>query len=137
MPGPARQHENGGRSDEEVLELRGDRRDPFAARRATRAFLDGRVDPPMCDDVLLVVSELVTNAVVHAGTDLTVRLQISSSRLRVEVTDTAAQLPVMRDLDHVAERGRGMRIIARVADRWGVEPVGDRGKTVWAELARR
>jgi hypothetical protein len=111
---------------------------PFAARRfvagllACRPFA-GRVDP---DDVQLVVSELATNAVVHAGTPFSISVSSDGAVMRIEVSDWSAAPPVMRDGAVGALSGRGLRLVAAVSGNWGVEP-GPDGKTVWAELPLR
>ena len=133
---PRSEDEHQGFPDEEVLELRGDRRAPLEARRATRAFVDGRLEGPGCDEALLLVSELVTNAVLHAAPPVTVRLHISAHRFRVEVTDGGSDLPVVREPTRIDDRGRGMHIVAHLADRWGVDRIPNDGKTVWAEVRR-
>jgi len=89
------------------------------------------------EDVLLVVSELVTNACLHAGGPEELRLWRSSKALRVEVVDGGAGEPAPRT-PHRAGRpgGHGMFIVQRLCLDWGVIRDGERtGKTVWAELA--
>ncbi|WP_329025907.1 MULTISPECIES: ATP-binding protein [unclassified Streptomyces] len=89
------------------------------------------------EDVLLVVSELVTNACLHADGPDELRIAHSSKVLRVEVTDGGAGQPAPRT-PHRAGRpgGHGMFIVQRLCLDWGVVRVpGEPGKTVWAELA--
>src|SRR5687768_3904936 len=133
MPGSARLERNGGEQDEHVVALSGDRFDPFTARRATRKFLHGRVDTSVCDEAVLLVSELVTNAVMHARTALTLRLRAEAGQLRVEVDDHDERLPVLSESNHESERGRGLHLLESVASRWGVTPRAG-GKTVWFEV---
>jgi hypothetical protein len=108
---------------------------PFAARRfvagllACRPFA-GRV---AADDVLLAVSELATNAVIHAGTPFAVSVSATDETMRISVQDWSSAPPIMRDASPAARSGRGLRLIAAVSRSWGVEP-GPDGKTVWAEL---
>ncbi|UNO41663.1 ATP-binding protein [Streptomyces sp. MST-110588] len=89
------------------------------------------------EDVLLVVSELVTNACLHAEGPEELRLRCDSKKLRLEVTDLGAGSPAPRT-PHRAGRpgGHGMFIVQRLCLDWGVvrNPDGA-GKTVWAELA--
>lgn len=89
------------------------------------------------EDVLLVVSELVTNACLHAEGPEELRLRCNAKVLRLEVTDLGAGAPAPRT-PHRAGRpgGHGMFIVQRLCLDWGVvrNPDGT-GKTVWAELA--
>lgn len=89
------------------------------------------------EDVLLVVSELVTNACLHAGGPEELLLRRSPKSLRLEVVDGGGGEPVPRT-PHRAGRpgGHGMFIVQRLCLDWGVTRSTDRpGKTVWAELA--
>ncbi|MBU7598604.1 ATP-binding protein [Streptomyces sp. P38-E01] len=88
------------------------------------------------EDALLVVSELVTNACLHAGGPQELRIGRGARTLRVEVTDDGGGKPSPRT-PHQAGRpgGHGMFIVQRLCREWGVEPdPGGSGKTVWAEL---
>lgn len=89
------------------------------------------------EDVLLVVSELVTNACLHAEGPDELRIACTPKALRVEVADGGAGQPAPRT-PHRAGRpgGHGMFIVQRLCLDWGVVRVpGTPGKTVWAELA--
>ncbi|MCB5907533.1 ATP-binding protein [Streptomyces pinistramenti] len=89
------------------------------------------------EDVLLVVSELVTNACLHAEGPEELRLRCASKVLRLEVSDLGAGSPAPRT-PHRAGRpgGHGMFIVQRLCLDWGVVRNADgAGKTVWAELA--
>ncbi|MEV0491613.1 ATP-binding protein [Streptomyces atratus] len=89
------------------------------------------------EDVLLVVSELVTNACLHAEGPEELRIACAPKVLRVEVVDGGAGQPAPRT-PHRAGRpgGHGMFIVQRLCLDWGVQRVpGEPGKTVWAELA--
>lgn len=88
----------------------------------------------LAEDVVLVVSELATNAIEHARTSLVVNLDDGRVRVRVRVRDHSHERPVLRSVEEDPERGWGLRMIARVAS-WGWEPHPD-GKTVWAEIER-
>lgn len=87
------------------------------------------------DEAELVVSELVTNALLHTGSPatLTLRHDLGESLLCVGVEDTSTQHPQPRETADDATGGRGMQIVQMVAERWWVAPRGD-GKTVWADL---
>nr|WTB28254.1 ATP-binding protein [Streptomyces sp. NBC_00830]WTB35827.1 ATP-binding protein [Streptomyces sp. NBC_00830] len=82
----------------------------------------------------MIVSELVTNAVRYGGgTDLRLRLTVRSS-LVVEVSDQSRCCPRLRRPCDDDEGGRGMRLVADLAQRWGFHHETTEGKTVWAEL---
>jgi anti-sigma regulatory factor (Ser/Thr protein kinase) len=84
----------------------------------------------------LVVSELVTNAVVHARTPLEVRVLVAGDRVRIEVHDQTAGQPRRRSPTTHATGGRGLRMVEALCHAWGVETDADgAGKTVWAEVA--
>ncbi|MEU8620252.1 ATP-binding protein [Streptomyces sp. NPDC048623] len=89
------------------------------------------------EDVLLVVSELVTNACLHAEGPESLRVLRLAEVLRLEVADRGAGQPAPRT-PHRAGRpgGHGMFIVQRLCRTWGIDRVsGAPGKTVWAELA--
>ncbi len=107
------------------------------ARRTIAAFLDPTEVPgAVVEDVLLLVSELVTNAVVHAGSPAVVRLDADLERIKVAVADREAEKkPSIREPDPSSSSGRGVLLVDRLAARWGVEPQCT-GKVVWFELPR-
>lgn len=86
------------------------------------------------DDALLLVTELVANAVRHGEGPVTLTLVRDQGRLRVEVTDASRRPPRPRDKGVEAESGRGLQIVDVLATRWGTTPAGSAGKTVWFEL---
>lgn len=109
------------------------------ARDAARVVLrDWQVATPVVDDALLVISELVTNAVRHAGTASTLELELGQTgeRLRVALLDGSSAEPRLRRAGTAAEDGRGMAILAALSDRWGIEPRSG-GKLVWWEVDLR
>src|SRR3954451_9842753 len=110
-----------------------DERSVATARRLLLAALDGREDPAV-DDAVLVISELVTNAVRHTRTVLLVLVTIENHTLHVDVTDDNPTLPTPPDPEHQATGGRGLRIVDALATRWGVTPTTEGGKTVWFEM---
>lgn len=84
---------------------------------------------PRYDDLALVVSELVSNSVVHSNDGLvSVSLKKTNGRVRVEVKDPGPGF----DADHRRGDGLGLEIVSQVADAWGVDNEGE--CTVWAEL---
>jgi anti-sigma regulatory factor (Ser/Thr protein kinase) len=80
----------------------------------------------------LVVSELATNAVLHAATPFEVAVKVVPT-VRVEVSDGSAEPPVRRHHDLAGSHGRGLLIVDRCAQRWGVDPLPS-GKVVWADV---
>ncbi|MFJ4775391.1 ATP-binding protein [Streptomyces sp. NPDC088762] len=92
------------------------------------------------EDALLLVSEVVTNACLHAGGPRELVLRHMPERLRVEVSDDSSEPPRRRlPGDRALPGGHGLILLERLARSWGSEPSGgDRpGKTVWLEVAAR
>jgi anti-sigma regulatory factor (Ser/Thr protein kinase) len=105
-----------------------------AVSDARRFVLEaGDVPDEAAGDVALLVSEVASNAVLHARSPFTVTVERRGSNLRVAVSDSSAVLPVVKHLSNEATTGRGLRILGHLAQAWGVEPDGD-GKTVWFEV---
>lgn len=103
------------------------------ARRFTADHL-ASVDAPAWATVAeLVVSEIVTNAVVHGRGPVEVRIEADPSGCRVEVYDDDPRLPRARRYADTAVTGRGLHIVAELVDRWGALTEG-RGKVVWFEI---
>jgi anti-sigma regulatory factor (Ser/Thr protein kinase) len=90
---------------------------------------------PSVDIVLVLTSELVTNAVRYGVGPVELRLTWSAAAIRVEVQDQSAERPVLRNPDREANNGRGLLLVDALSGGWGVEPAGA-GKTVWFTLDR-
>ncbi|WP_432505446.1 ATP-binding SpoIIE family protein phosphatase [Kineococcus arenarius] len=122
-------------SRESQVVLPPDPRAVATARDHLRITLDAWGLVRIADEAELVVSELVTNAVLHTGcgTALTVRHDPLAARLCLGVDDSSTSHPLPRGAGDEALSGRGMHIVDVLAERWWVSPRGD-GKTVWAEL---
>jgi DNA-binding NarL/FixJ family response regulator len=107
---------------------------------AARRFLAERCNAWGCGELLsdaeVVVTELVTNAFVHAGTGCELRAGLSEQALRLQVTDYGPGMPDPQLADDRAEHGRGLLLISALCIAWGVEALPDGGKVVWAELLR-
>ncbi len=101
---------------------------------AARHFALGAAEAIGCcpHDLALVVSELATNACVHAGSPFTVSLQRNGYGLLVEVADDDTSPVALQPLGH-GSSGRGMQIVAALAKDWGTSTRAS-GKTVWAVL---
>jgi anti-sigma regulatory factor (Ser/Thr protein kinase) len=91
---------------------------------------------PLIEDAQLATSELVANAVRHAGTDLTLTISVDDV-VTVAIRDGQPELrrPVPADGDYLAENGRGLHIVATIADDWGITTAVN-GKIVWFVMAR-
>ncbi|GAA2251655.1 ATP-binding protein [Streptomyces amakusaensis] len=85
------------------------------------------------EDVLLLVSELVTNACLHAGGPTELVLRHTPDRLRIELSDPSPDLPRRRPRAVSQPGGHGLIVLDRLSLKWGAEPV-DGGKVVWAEI---
>ena len=81
----------------------------------------------------LVTSELVTNALLHSGTDVELLVSRCGSLLRVAVHDGSQALPVDRQIGGASTTGRGTHVVSALSESWGAQPLGD-GKLVWAVL---
>jgi anti-sigma regulatory factor (Ser/Thr protein kinase) len=106
-----------------------------AARRTVTALCAPAGLDELCDVAALLTSEVVTNAVLHGDGTVVVRAHTDRGMLRVEVQDEGSGTPVLQEVARDAEGGRGLALVAALADRWGVESVSD-GKYVWFELTR-
>jgi anti-sigma regulatory factor (Ser/Thr protein kinase) len=91
------------------------------------------VQPERASSIIQVTSELAANAVEHAGPPVELRAYATAQRLVVQTTDRSALPPVRRQSGREDERGRGLALVAALADTWGVR-LGLGGKTTWAEF---
>ncbi len=100
----------------------------IAARTAAWSF-----PAPAAGQLALIGSELVTNAVLHARTELVLTLELREDRVRISVMDRSQAPATLRHYRPDALTGRGLGVVAALSDRWGVSAAPD-GKVVWAEL---
>ena len=106
-----------------------------AARRMVLELLRVWEAPQDQDDAGLLVTELVANVVDHVGGEACLTLELTSSEgwLRISVRDGSSVRPVVQELARDRPRGRGLRMVQAIADRWGSED-HQGGKRVWFEL---
>nr|WP_241265432.1 ATP-binding protein [Streptomyces boncukensis] len=83
---------------------------------------------PLAENVVLAVSELVTNAVEHGEGDVALRVQCADNELHVAVTDGSTALADLRSPEDEDDSGRGLLLVAVLAHRWGTS---DGGRTTW------
>ncbi|MEW2575644.1 ATP-binding protein [Streptomyces syringium] len=133
------------------MEVRADPAEVGRARRWARSRLAGTgigVDEPLAETLILLISELVTNAVVHTGCPAVLRMLfpgaggsaeaaagVCPGTVRVEVADISARPPRRRCAEGDDTGGRGLELVDGLADRWGWQPEGA-GKRIWCEVDR-
>jgi anti-sigma regulatory factor (Ser/Thr protein kinase) len=105
-----------------------------AARRFVADVLRSANADAFVDTAALLTSELVTNGIVHAHTDLQILVEATAHWVRVEVLDESPALPSRRDYDEQAATGRGLEMVELLAADFGVQPMEQRGKLVWFRL---
>lgn len=86
------------------------------------------------DTVVLLVSEVVTNAVLHARSAIRLAIEDRDGVVRVEVHDGSPMPPRMHRFRLASATGRGLRLLEQLSLSWGVEPVTGSGKVVWFEV---
>ncbi|MFD0269183.1 SpoIIE family protein phosphatase [Streptomyces sp. NPDC127106] len=110
------------------------------ARRQIRELLHDWADPDQVDSAVLIVSEMVTNVLMHTDGDALLVAEAvgerGARRLRIEVADSSDELPHVRQPGEMASSGRGVLLTEMLADAWGVDPRGE-GKSIWFELHER
>ena len=113
-------------------------RNPSSVATARR-FIEARAaawsfPAPAGEQLVLIGSELVTNAVLHARTELTLTLEHRGGRVRISVKDRSQAPATLRHYRADALTGRGLGVVATLSDSWGISAAAA-GKVVWAELA--
>ena len=102
------------------------------ARHWVRGHTEDHGAPP---DVVAVVelltSEIVANAVLHGAGEVVVDLTLDAGGITVSVSDEGDGMPVTRTTGPEVPGGQGVRLVDRLASRWGVDPVPSGGKVVW------
>ncbi|MDN5750421.1 MAG: ATP-binding protein [Pseudonocardia sp.] len=102
-------------------------------RRLSRELPAWGVGPDALDAVLMVCTELVTNAVEHAGTDLELTVEPDGADVLISVRDRCPADPRLQPHRALARRGRGLQMVEALAREWAWTPHPD-GKTVWARV---
>ncbi|KOY54747.1 SpoIIE family protein phosphatase [Streptomyces sp. XY332] len=107
------------------------------ARRQIRELLHDWADEEQVDSAVLMVSEMVTNVLLHTDGDALLVAEamgeLGTRRLRIEVADASDELPHKRHPGEMASSGRGVLLMEMLADSWGVDPRGE-GKSIWFEM---
>jgi anti-sigma regulatory factor (Ser/Thr protein kinase) len=125
------------------LRLPAEPRSVGVARRFVQALLEEpqdllgpetEVDQETRDAAALVVSELVTNGILHARTDLELVVTLGDGVVRIEVADGSPGLPVAKPRSEHAGTGRGLTMVDAVSSQWGFRTAPEGGKTVWVDL---
>jgi len=119
--------------------FRVDRASPRRARAFAETVLrNARVDDTTRETVRLLVSEVVTNAVLHARSDVEVSVGVHATHVRVEVEDESSDAPMLRHPEPMSATGRGLQFLEQLASRWGWNGSegGRPGKQVWFEVSR-
>ena len=114
-------------------ELPVSREAPAQAREFLRGATCAEHHSEVLDDAVLMVSELVTNSVLHGGPPVVVAVDCTEDSLQVRVRDGSSELPAPRDAEQTDESGRGLALVAEMSADWGDDPVTD-GKNVWFVL---
>jgi anti-sigma regulatory factor (Ser/Thr protein kinase) len=104
------------------------------ARRFAVAAARG-CHPIVVESLELMISELATNAIRHAGAPFEIRLDRRNAEIRAEVRDAGDGEPRLRTPRLEDPHGRGLRIVDMLAARWGIDHGAGGGKTVWFTLA--
>nr|WSX53245.1 SpoIIE family protein phosphatase [Streptomyces sp. NBC_00974] len=113
----------------------GDPDAPSMARHLIRAAAAAWGAFDQADEIELAADELMTNALVHTEGVGHISMRLTGEgRIRIEVEDTSSALPRQREAGDWAVSGRGLMLVDRLADAWGVEPRGG-GKCVWCEFS--
>ncbi|GHB56215.1 hypothetical protein GCM10010347_27840 [Streptomyces cirratus] len=112
-----------------------------AARDTAHRFLadardhGGAVPDPAQDTLLLLVTELVTNALRHTDGPCTLCLTLQPAAIDVDVTDTSPHPPVPRTPDHTGRGGWGWNLVHHLTEAVEIRPTADGGKTIHARIA--
>ena len=126
---------------EQTLLQRSARLDPVPAsageaRRVVRRALEEAGESAVLYAAEVAVSELVTNAILHAATPMELTVEVTDKTVVVSVRDSSPRLPAQRHWSETATTGRGLRLVRAMTDQFGVDSPGGEGKAVWFRLTR-
>ena len=109
-----------------------------ARRWANDLLTEAGVEGELLSVMILLVSEVVTNAVAHAVPPVSLIIQVDDERARVEVRDCARELPIIKHPPPTQPGGRGVALVDMLATRWGVsyDEIDGSLKSVWFEIVR-
>lgn len=110
-----------------------DPRNVSRARSVLREALSDSGAEHLVESATVALSEVITNAFVHVGTEVRLQVWATADAVRVEVEDGAAHLPARRHYAATAGTGRGLQLVEELTDRWGAA-VRSTGKAVWFEI---
>jgi anti-sigma regulatory factor (Ser/Thr protein kinase) len=117
-----------------TLDLPPDPRSVTRARELVRAHVGPLAPTEAAEVAALLVTELVTNAVLHARTTIALAVDVEPGRIRLRVADESDAVPTRRNYAPEVATGRGLALVDQLATAWGVDPSSG-GKEVWAEIA--
>lgn len=118
----------------DVVTLAADGRAAAQARRLVRQCLGAWGMTELEDTAVLLTSELVTNVLIHTSSPPRLSITRAGVGVRVTISDDSPVIPRQRRQTFEATTGRGVRLLAQLADDWGCEPEPEGGKTVWFVL---
>ena len=115
---------------------------PGRARHEIAAHLNSELASERIEDAVLLVGEIVTNSVLHVDSggphEIVLELIVGLDAVRVVVTDGGSRtVPMIQPLDAARPGGRGLFLVDRLSDRWGMTREGTRQTRVWFEIGRR
>jgi len=116
-----------------TLDLPPEPRSATRARQVTREQLAASCPQDAVEVAALLVTELVSNAVLHARTDIVLSVEVSPGRVLLRVRDGSEIAPVVRSYGPQAATGRGIALVEQLASAWGVDH-SDQGKEVWCRI---
>jgi anti-sigma regulatory factor (Ser/Thr protein kinase) len=116
-----------------TLDLPPEPRSASRARELVREHLAPVAPADAIETAALITTELVTNAVLHARTTISLVIGIDAGRIVLRVCDESDALPARRNYASDAATGRGLALVDQLATAWGVDPSAH-GKEVWAEI---